>query len=202
MILTKTSPRKGLFDPSSTEPFKLSRSKVELFVNCPRCFYLDRKLGIGQPPGYPFTLNSAVDKLLKREFDQYREKRAPHPLMLAHGIDAVPYEHEKMEEWRDALRRGIRFYHNPTGLLLTGGVDDIWINSKNELIMVDYKATAKTARSRSMRTGKWAIKDKFPFMLGFLSKTDFLCRLFPTLFIVTVKRTVPIWLRGWILTSQ
>ena len=32
-----------LFDPASDQPFALSRSKVELFQNCPRCFYLDRR---------------------------------------------------------------------------------------------------------------------------------------------------------------
>jgi len=59
-----------LFDPDSDKPFALSRSKVELFQDCPRCFYLDRRLGIARPPGFPFNLNSAVDALLKTEFDR------------------------------------------------------------------------------------------------------------------------------------
>ena len=61
----------AIYNPLDTKPFKLSRSKVELFINCPRCFYLDRRLKIGQPPGFPFNLNSAVDSLLKNEFDLY-----------------------------------------------------------------------------------------------------------------------------------
>jgi hypothetical protein len=134
---------KGLFDPSSKEPFKVSRSKVELFIECPRCFYLDRRLGIGRPPGYPFSLNSAVDALLKKEFDFHRAKQTPHPLMKAYGVDAIPFENEKMNEWRDSLRGGISYLHNPTNLIITGGVDDIWINSKGELIVVDYKSTSK-----------------------------------------------------------
>jgi len=40
---------KKLFDPKSDKPFALSRSKVELFMDCPRCFYLDRRLGIARP---------------------------------------------------------------------------------------------------------------------------------------------------------
>src|SRR3989339_1664927 len=66
---------------NSQEPFRLSRSKIDLFIKCPRCFYLDRKLGVGQPPGYPFSLNSAVDKLLKKEFDIHRANNTSHPLM-------------------------------------------------------------------------------------------------------------------------
>jgi hypothetical protein len=134
---------RNIFDPKSSESFKISRSKLDLFLNCPRCFYLDRRLGIGQPPGYPFNLNSAVDKLLKKEFDFHRAKKTAHPLMDEYDIDAVPFEHEKMEEWRDSLRRGIQHLHEKTKLLLTGGVDDVWVNPKGELIIVDYKATSK-----------------------------------------------------------
>lgn len=104
---------------------------------------MDRRLGLGQPPGFPFSLNSAVDKLLKKEFDLHRAEGSAHPLMKAYGLNAVPYQHEKMNEWRDALGGGIRFLHPATNLLITGGIDDIWVNPAGELIIVDYKATSK-----------------------------------------------------------
>lgn len=132
-----------LFDPKSKWPFELSRSKLDLFLNCPRCFYMDRRLGVAQPPGYPFSLNSAVDILLKKEFDIHRAQKTRHPLMEHYGIDAVPFQHKQMDEWRDALRGGIKFLHQPTNLLVKGGIDDIWVNPKGELIIVDYKSTAK-----------------------------------------------------------
>jgi len=133
----------NLFNPESKTPFKLSRSKIELFINCPRCFYLDRRLGVGQPPGYPFTLNSAVDKLLKKEFDLYRDRQAAHPLMEKYGIKAVPFKHEKLKSWQDALRGGIEYLHGPTNLLLSGAIDDIWLATDGQLLIVDYKATAR-----------------------------------------------------------
>ncbi|MFZ2970963.1 MAG: PD-(D/E)XK nuclease family protein [Minisyncoccia bacterium] len=135
---------KNIFDPNSKKPFKLSRSKIDLFLNCPRCFYLDRRLGIAQPPGYPFSLNSAVDALLKKEFNIHRVKNTAHPLMKKYGIDAVPFAHEKMDEWRDSLRSGIQYLHEPTNMIITGGVDDVWIDRDGELIIVDYKATSKS----------------------------------------------------------
>lgn len=136
--------RSNKYIPGSEKPFRVSRSKIDLFLNCPRCFYLDCRMGVGQPPGYPFSLNSAVDTLLKKEFDIHRVQKSPHPLMETYGIDAVPFEHERMEEWRDALRRGITYLHPSTNLIITGGVDDIWINPMEELIIVDYKATSKS----------------------------------------------------------
>ena len=60
---------RNLFNPESPEPFKLSRSRIDTFLNCQRCFYIDRRLGVDRPPGFPFALNSAVDTLLKKEFD-------------------------------------------------------------------------------------------------------------------------------------
>jgi CRISPR/Cas system-associated exonuclease Cas4 (RecB family) len=135
--------RKGnLYDANSQLPFRLSRSKLDLFLNCPRCFYLDRKLGVAQPPGFPFSLNSAVDKLLKKEFDVLRKKGEPHPLMTKFGIDAIPFQHEKLNEWRDPFK-GITYPIPNTNLVITGGVDDIWQNPGGELIVVDYKATSK-----------------------------------------------------------
>ncbi|MEK9151401.1 MAG: PD-(D/E)XK nuclease family protein [Patescibacteria group bacterium] len=150
---------RNLFDPASHEPFRLSRSRLELFMSCPRCFYMDRRLGTDRPPGFPFSLNSAVDTLLKKEFDIHRASGTAHPLMKTYGIDAVPFQHEQMDEWRDSLRHGITYLHPETNFFFTGGVDDVWarpvksgkvgakqfhgVKSDQELIIVDYKATAK-----------------------------------------------------------
>lgn len=135
--------KKYLYIPNSSEMFRLSRSKIDLFLNCPRCFYLDRRLGVSQPPSYPFSLNSAVDKLLKKEFDIHRAKRTPHPLFKIYKIDAIPFSHNKIDEWRDALRGGITFEIDGENVIITGGIDDVWQSPNGELMIVDYKATAK-----------------------------------------------------------
>ena len=122
--------------------WKLSRSKIDLFLECPRCFYIDNKLGVKRVPGYPFSINSAVDYLLKQEFDIHRAKDQQHPLQKEYGIDAKPAQHDELDEWRRNFG-GVRYLHEPTGLLVTGAIDDLWINSKGEYMVVDYKATAK-----------------------------------------------------------
>lgn len=78
---------------NSWENYPISRSKIELFIECPRCFYLDRKLGLARPSMPGWTLNSAVDQLLKSEFDIYRERQERHPLMVQYDISAVPFKH-------------------------------------------------------------------------------------------------------------
>ena len=132
---------RNLFDPKSTKPFKLSRSRLENFLECPRCFYLDRRLGIDRPDGPPFNLNIAVDALLKREFDTYRERGETHPLMQSAGVEAIPFAHADLEKWR-ANFTGVQFHHEPTNLIISGAVDDLWVNRSGELLVVDYKATS------------------------------------------------------------
>lgn len=133
---------RNLYTPNDSEPFKLSRSKLELFVDCPRCFYLDRRLGVGRPPSFPYSLNSAVDALLKKEFDIRRAKNQSHPLIDKYKVDAKPVAHEDLDKWRHNFT-GIQFLHKSTNLLITGAIDDLWINSKGEYIVVDYKSTSK-----------------------------------------------------------
>ena len=144
MHLTKPAKRtRNIYDPDAPEPFKLSRSKIELFVDCPRCFWLDRRRGVGRPSGPPFNLNIAVDALLKKEFDLHRAGHTTHPLMKAYGIDAVPYQHPQMNEWRENFV-GVQRLDRVTNLLITGAVDDVWVNPQHELHVVDYKATSKS----------------------------------------------------------
>ena len=136
---------RNLFDPASDKPYKISRSKLELYMRCPRCFYLDRRLGISQPSGFPFNLNSAVDALLKKEFDIYRKNKTPHPLMVENHIQAIPYQHSELDRWRDSLHHGIQYAMRDIPIILTGGIDDVWQHTAtDELIIVDYKATSKT----------------------------------------------------------
>ncbi len=95
---------RNIYKPDSEKPFKLSRSKVENFVSCKRCFYIDRRLGVGQPPGFPFNINSAVDELLKKEFDQYREAGKPHPYMDSVNRRLIPYKNDQLDEWRENFK--------------------------------------------------------------------------------------------------
>ena len=164
-------PRKrNLYEPGAEKPFRLSRSKVDSFIKCKRCFYLDRRLGVSQPSGFPFNLNSAVDQLLKSEFDHYRDISQPHPLMTEHGIDAVPLQHEKMGEWRENFT-GVAYTDPTTNFTLFGAVDDLWRDNKSgDTIVVDYKATSKSgevtidadwqiAYKRQMEFYQWLLRN-------------------------------------------
>jgi len=175
--------KNNLYNPGAGAPFNISRSKIDLFWECPRCFYLDRRLGVSRPgmPGWP--LNSAVDKLLKNEFDLLRKKGESHKLMDEYKINAVPFDHPDLPIWRDDNYKhiGACVLHKKTNLNICGIVDDIWVDKETkELYIVDYKATStsqtisledeyKQGYKRQMEVYQWIFRQ-----LGFkVSKTGY-----------------------------
>lgn len=141
---------------------KISRSKLERFIECPRCFWLEVKKGIKRPPSFPYTINSAIDALLKQEFDVHREDGTAHYLIKKYGIAAIPYKCKEINTWR-ANFTGIQFHHKATDFLVFGAVDDVWINPAEELIVVDYKATGANeykiydSYKRQMEVYQWLL---------------------------------------------
>lgn len=132
------------YKPGQKAVHKLSRSKIELFTQCPRCFWLGERLKITRPSSPPFQINKAIDELFKKEFDVYRKKAEPHPLMLDNQIKAIPYTHKDLDKWRHNFT-GVSTLHEPTNVHVFGAVDDIWVTPDGQLIVVDYKATSKAA---------------------------------------------------------
>lgn len=151
MAYPKQKPRDSRWNYGG-QNWKLSRSKIDLFVECPRCFYLDNKLGLKRPQFPSFLLNTAVDTLFKKEFDVHRTNGTTHPLMKAYGVDAVPYQHPQMDTWRENFE-GVQYAHEATGMIISGAVDDIWVTPSGELLIVDYKSTSK--EEEITLDGKW-----------------------------------------------
>jgi hypothetical protein len=131
------------YRPGQTIPFKISRSKVELYKQCPRCFWLDVRLKITRPSSPPFNINKTIDELFKKEFDVHRVAGTAHPIMKANKlVGVVPFQHKDLDTWRYNFK-GVVALHKPTNLHVFGAIDDVWVNTDGELLVVDYKATSK-----------------------------------------------------------
>ncbi len=126
---------------NNNKPIQLSPNSLNLFLECPRCFWLEKKEGIRRPPPYPYALNTAVDILLKQEFDKYRAKGEPHPLLIANNIPAKLFsDQELLNKWRNNFQ-GIRYYDKELDAFLFGAVDDILEFRDGKLAPLDYKST-------------------------------------------------------------
>lgn len=110
---------------------------------------------IPRPSSPPFNINKAIDELFKKEFDAHRYAGTQHPLQKKFKIDASPFAHKDLDKWR-ANFTGVQTLHEPTNLLVFGAVDDVWVNPGGELIVVDYKATAKAKEITDLEPkGTW-----------------------------------------------
>jgi len=151
-----TSQKWRIYSPNQNKDFQLSRSRFDEFMNCPRCFYLKVNKGFMSPSTPGWTLNTLTDTLLKKEFNECRAKQEPHRIMITNNLShLVPYASEiikdkkgndklLIEEWRDSLHYGIKHRFKDTNIILQGGVDDVWFNTKTkELVIADYKSQHK-----------------------------------------------------------
>jgi hypothetical protein len=74
--------------------------------------------------------------------------------MTKYQLDAIPFAHKDLDAWRDPFV-GITYTHEPTGLVVSGGVDDIWVTPQDELIIVDYKSTCKDGTIEALGDSPW-----------------------------------------------
>lgn len=126
---------------NQNKPIQLSPNSLNLYLECPHCFWLDKKQGVKRPPPYPYALNAAVDTLLKEEFDKYRKKRELHPLLVANNIPAKLFPNQELlNEWRNNFK-GIRYYDAELDATLFGAVDDVLEFTDGKLAPLDYKST-------------------------------------------------------------
>lgn len=145
---------------------KISRSGLNLFLECPRCFWLDLHHKVKRPPGYPYTLSAAVDYMVKREFDVYREKGELPPVLINAGIkDAKLYNGDNFTEWRNNFK-GVAYFDEGLNAILYGAVDDVIEFSDGSLAVVDYKSSGSKEikiyddYQRQMDVYNWILKQK------------------------------------------
>ena len=147
-----------IYSPGQSQDFSLSRSKFDDYMSCKRCFYLNVVKALISPSNPPYKLNTLTDTLLKKEFDKCRDEKKPHRIFekynLSHFIPFNPGTEKvfkktenkyviknKIDIWRDSLHAGLQHRFKDTNIILKGGIDDVWFNTKtDEVIVADYKS--------------------------------------------------------------
>jgi hypothetical protein len=124
---------------------RLSRSRWDNFIKCPRCFYLKEKYDIEPPsqPGHP--INTRVDSLLKVEFDLLRKEEKPHEIFKEYNLNFIPYnklDPKVLAKFR-TNSKGVEAKSLKTEYILFGSLDDLWFNlDTEEVVVLDYKTTS------------------------------------------------------------
>jgi len=121
--------------------FEISPNSLNLFLECPACFWLEKKMGIKRPSPFPYTLNQAIDLLLKEEFDEYRKKNQLPPILREKKIKAHLFQNQALlNQWRNP-RMGIRYFDEKLNTIFFGAPDDLLEFNDGTLAPLDYKTT-------------------------------------------------------------
>ncbi len=159
----------SIYKPNQKEDFKISRGRFSNFLSCRRCFYLDRVRGLTEPSTPGWALNTLTDTLLKKEFDECRLQQKPHRILIKNNLShIIPFQHDNIDKWRNSLSGGLQVRFKDSNIILQGGVDDIWLNTKtDEIIIVDYKS------QQSNYVVSQETYFKSPYREGYKTQLDF-----------------------------
>lgn len=174
--LTRTSPMiSSARYRHGGEGFQLSRTRVAgEFMNCPCCFVIRAKEGAQNFPFPTFRVNIAADQRLKKIFDIFRKAGVPAPISKKAGRPLIPFDHPKMEDWRDPLEGGLKWQDPVTQCVVQGAPDDIWQDPETGLLhVVEYKSTYRTDDPQLVGSAMEAYMRQVEFYQFLLRKNGF-----------------------------
>ena len=116
----------------------LSPSSISLFLDCPRCFWLDKVKSTKRPSGIFPSLPNGMDRVLKEHFDKHRAYNTPPEELHGHFKGRLFPDIGKLKEWRDN-KRGLRWTDPKTGFGLMGALDDLFVTEEGLYAPLDFK---------------------------------------------------------------
>jgi CRISPR/Cas system-associated exonuclease Cas4 (RecB family) len=116
----------------------LSNSRLGLYVECPRCFWLDLKAGIKRPETVFPSLPGGLDTQFKRYFDRFRAKGRLPPELIGRLPGNLLLDVRTIDRWRD-WRRGLRYTPAWAEVELMGALDECLVDETGLYYPLDYK---------------------------------------------------------------
>ena len=120
------------------EQLLLSPSSLNLYLECPRCFWLYKAKKIHRPRGPMSSLPSGLDLLIKKYFDRYRAIGKLPPEIEGKVKGRLLENQEMLDNWRDWRKSLIRYEDKSLNAVLRGALDECFVLD-GAYIPVDYK---------------------------------------------------------------
>lgn len=107
---------------------QVSPARLNVLRECPRCFWLDMKLGISRPPT-PFpTLPARLDRIIQGYCKEYRDSDVLPPLLRRAGVEGRLLS-RRVKPWRETT----------TGLRILGHLDELLETPEGLYAPLDHK---------------------------------------------------------------
>ncbi len=111
---------------------------LNLFQECPRCFWLRYNRGIFRPKGISSSLPVGLDLMIKKYFDSYRRLGKLPPELEGRIKGKLMTDLDILEEWRNWQSHKLEYEHKDLGITLFGALDDCLVEGEYYLPL-DYK---------------------------------------------------------------
>lgn len=128
---------------------RLSKSQLDKFVDCPRCFWLGQRLKLSQPDMISSKVWKGVERVTTAHYEKYRAAKATPPNLVGKvpaGAIPVQLDTEGMKRLR-YWGSGLSF--KVGDVLVTTALDDMieWRDfaesEKRRYAVIDYKSKSK-----------------------------------------------------------
>jgi len=120
------------------QTYKLSPSTLNIFLECPRCFWLDKIKGIKRPRGIFPSLPGGMDAVIKKYFDGFRLNGSMPPEVQSKVPGKLFSDITTLEKWRNWRRSDLRYEDKSSNATLIGALDDCLVEN-GCYIPLDYK---------------------------------------------------------------
>ena len=117
---------------------RLSPSSLNLFLDCPRCFWLDKNKGIKRPRGIFPSLPGGMDLVIKKYFDSYRLNDDIPPEIKGKIAGNLFSDIATLEKWRNWRNSDLCYLDKESNAMLIGALDDCLVEN-DFYIPLDYK---------------------------------------------------------------
>ena len=116
--------------------YNLSATSLNLYLECPRCFYLRIKEKINRPSSPFSTVPTGIDNILKKYFDYYRSLNEVPPLL----VEKLPAKLLADQSLISFLRsKKLSVYLEDLDIKLEGMLDDALILDDGSIVPLDNK---------------------------------------------------------------
>jgi len=128
----------------------LSPSTLNLYLACPRCFWLEKNKGARRPRGIFPSLPGGMDLVIKAYFDRYRLKGELPKEIKGEVKGKLFSDLTTLEKWRNWKLTNLRYEDKLYNVVLTGALDDCIVED-NLFIPLDYKTRGSDLKDDSVR---------------------------------------------------
>lgn len=133
---------------------KLSPSTLNLFNDCPACFWLDKIKKIKRPRGIFPSLPGGMDRVIKKYFDECRAEEYL-PIALSGEVTANLFPNQPtLNKWRNWRASSLFYEDQELQVKLSGALDDCLLTEDGCHIPLDYKTRGSRMKESPVEYSK------------------------------------------------